>query len=118
MTLNIYEIEGVFELQGEVTTYNAQQVEKYFEVMLRLKPQVIINLSRLESMDVAGVYAFYNLLNQASKEGKFLRFVGANNFKLQNAFLNSGCNLFDFNYFDSSAKKHFKNFTILSKKEL
>ena len=82
MTLNIYEIEGVFELQGDVTTYNAQQVEMYFEVMLRLKPQVIINLSRLESMDVAGVYAFCNLLNQASKEGKFLRFVGANNFKL------------------------------------
>ncbi len=103
MSLNIYENEGVFELHGKVSSYNAKQVKKYFEIMLKLKSKAIINLSLLEQIDVSGVYAFYELLLHATAEGKYLSFQGANNPNLQAAFLNSGCNLFDFNYFQLSA---------------
>lgn len=103
MSLNIYENEGVFELHGKVLSYNAQQVKKYFQIMLKLKSRVIINLSLLEKLDVTGVYAFYELLIYATAEGKYLTFKGASNPSLQVAFLNSGCNLFDFNYFQLSA---------------
>jgi len=103
MSLNIYENEGVFELHGKVSSYNAEQVKKYFEIMLKMKSRVIINLSLLDQMDVSGVYAFYELLLHATAEGKYLTFKGANNPSLQVAFLNSGCNLFEFNYFQLSA---------------
>jgi len=103
MSLKIYENQGAFELHGQVSTYNAIQVKKYFEIILKMRSRVVINLNFLENMDVVGVYELRNLLVHATEAGRYLTIEGANNPNIKDAFIDSGCNLSYFNYFQLSA---------------
>ena len=103
MSLNIKENNGIFEVSGNISAANAYQVRKYFEIMMKMKGNIKICLNKLDSMDIASVFEFRTLLTHAASQGKVLTMLGANNKKIQGAFIGSGCDLFNYNYFKMSA---------------
>lgn len=103
MAISIKENNGTFEVSGNLSANNSYQVRKYFEIMLKMKSNLKISLAKLDSMDIASVYDFQALMSFAAKHGKIVSFKGAQNKKIQGAFLGSGCDLFSFNYFRMTA---------------
>lgn len=103
MSLNIKENNGIFEVSGNLSADNAYQVRKYFEIIVKMKGNIKICLNKLDSMDIASVFELRTLITNAAQAGKVLTFLGAQNKKIQGAFLGSGCDLFHFNYFKMSA---------------
>ena len=103
MSLNITEKNGIFEVSGNLSAANAHQVRKYFEIMVKMNGNLKICLSKLDSMDIASVFELKTLLTNAAHQGKILTVLGAGNKKIHGAFLRSGCDLFNYNYFKMSA---------------
>lgn len=103
MALSIKIKNGLFEVTGDLSSTNSYQVRKYFEIMLQIKNNIKISLANLDSMDVASVFELRTLIEYATRYKKELTFIGTRNKKIQGAFLDSGCDLFSFNYFKFSA---------------
>lgn len=103
MSLNIKENNGIFEVSGNLSAANAYQVRKYFEIIVKMNGNIRICLNKLDSMDIASVFELRTLITKAAHNGKILTFLGAGNRKIQGAFLGSGCDLFNYNYFKMSA---------------
>ena len=103
MALSIKVNNNVFEVHGNLSASNSYQVRQYFEIMLKIKGNITISLENLDSMDIAGVFEFRTIKIDAANKGKMVTYKGAQNKKIQGAFLGSGCDLFSLNYFQMSA---------------
>lgn len=95
MALSIKEINGIFEVRGNLSSSNSFQVRKYFEIMLQMKKNIKISLAELDSMDIGSVLELQTLMVFAAKAGHSLSFTGESNKKIKGAFLGAGFDLFD-----------------------
>ncbi|THD67598.1 STAS domain-containing protein [Robertkochia marina] len=82
MALRITEVNGIFEVNGNLLASNAYQLRKHFEAVLQIKKHIRINLGHLETLDTGSIGDLRSLISYATRNGKFIEFLGKSNRKV------------------------------------
>ncbi|APG60640.1 hypothetical protein [Christiangramia salexigens] len=75
MPVWIKEKEGFFEVSGTMDTENCFQVCKFFEILLNMKGDLRIDISKLESLDMDSIRELNTLVAVAAQEGSTIEFI-------------------------------------------
>ena len=86
MQPNITNNSGIFEIDGSIVTENAMAIKKQLESALDHSDEVIVNLDKVESIDITGVNALAKLYKKAAKKNKALYLIGKENKNLEELF--------------------------------
>lgn len=78
MNLEIENEYGVFVLKGKLDDRNSEFFKKYFEYLLDFLESISIDLERLESINISGVYALESISRKALMRGKRVLLKGIN----------------------------------------
>ncbi|WP_066221901.1 STAS domain-containing protein [Formosa haliotis] len=86
MALEILQNNEAFVIDGDLNHTNVSKFHASFENAFTDTNQLVINIDKLKSADVAGVSAFESLYQQAVKHKKRLVLVGYGSRDLYNHF--------------------------------
>ena len=78
MGLEIVDKYGVFVIKGNLDGQNSKPFKIYFEYLLDFLDSISINLERVESMDISGVFALESISRTALMRGKKIILKGIN----------------------------------------
>ncbi len=82
----------VLELEGKLYSGNVTETQMQIECALDRTSFLILNLSTLSTIDVAGAFMLYLLIIRAEEKSKQIVLVGYENEKIKEAFYLAGLN--------------------------
>jgi len=93
MALSIQVNNGIFEMTGNLTACNVEQVFKYFEIILKMNERIKINLGNLDSIDMSGILKLKVLALYAKRNGLSVSFLSTPKADINKSLYGSGITL-------------------------
>ena len=70
MSLQIFELNSVYHLHGNLTDSTSENAFLYFNEKLNSKPSVAVNVDHVDKIDIKGMATLNDLVELAIKENK------------------------------------------------
>lgn len=71
--------EHISEIKGRLYSGNVTEIRRKLEFDLTLCPSLIIEISKIEEIDMSGVFMLYSLKEKAKEKGSEVNFKGTEN---------------------------------------
>lgn len=86
MNFQIINNKGVYEIHGNFTSTNIDEVANYFNNLLDMYYEIVICLKKVKCIDQPALGVLKHLVKKAKKRSKILFVLGKENHKIRNLF--------------------------------